>query len=256
MSRKNSGITHGMRKPVVDPKPEYQRDELDRFYTQKPVADLFAREALKLFGGKKIEYFIEPSCGDGALINALGRAAKEYHVTVDWCHAVDIDPARKGGPDSSDLVCDHYSFAHNDWLDEATAQVGKADLILSNPPFAESVLNEGSGKERRVAIIQKHVEKMLASLTQGGLCGVLAAQRFLGKPRDTWLSTIARPFKIQQLCPRPSFTANGKTDMSEYVFCWWEMFDGDASAKETTFEWVRWRQEKKGENPGSQVTSA
>lgn len=244
-----------MRKPAAPPPDEYERDELDRFYTKKPIADLFAREALRLFHEKRIAYFIEPSCGDGALINALGRAAKEQGVTVDWCHAVDLDPLRKGGPDSSELDCLHFSFASNDWLDEAKSQKGKANLILSNPPFAKTERSVKSGKDRRVAVIQKHVEAMLDSLAEGGLCGVLAAQRFLGKPRDQWLMRCARPFKIQQVCPRPSFTTDGKTDMSEYVFCWWEKFQGSTHAEETTFEWVRWQQEKKGENPGSQVTS-
>ena len=244
-----------MRKPVPPP-PEYQRDDLDRFYTQRPVADVFAREALKLFGSKRIEYFIEPSCGDGALINALGRAAKADGVTVDWCHAVDCDPAIRTVPSPLDLECEHFSFANNDWLDEATAQKGKADLILANPPFAISQLNEESGKERRVAIIQKHVEAMLSSLTNGGLCGVLAAQRFLGTPRDEWLCDVARPFKIQQLCPRPSFTLDGKTDVSEYVLCWWEMYEGSAHAEKTTFEWLKWQKEKKPRAAGSRVTSA
>lgn len=201
-----------------------------------------------MFGSKVIEYFIEPSCGNGSIVNALGRAAQADGTRIVWCHTVDIDPSVDNSIDGfsfPDLQAERVSFAQNDWLDEATAQQGKADLILSNPPFAITERSAKSGKERRVAIIQKHVEKMLSSLSNGGLCGVLAAQRFLGKPRDTWLSSVARPFKIQQLCPRPSFTANGKTDMSEYVFCWWEMFEGSAHAEETTFEWIKWEREKR-----------
>lgn len=223
---------------MPDPE-EYKRDALDRFYTDPALALVFAREALKLFGSKRIEYFLEPSCGSGALIGALGLAAQAEGTTVDWCHAVDLDPSCV--PDSSGLECPHFKFTNGAWLDVRSEHVARADLILANPPFAKTVPGKKPNSKKRIAIIQEHVQAMHASLSDGGLCGVLSRQSFLGKPRDKWLSSVARPFKIQQLSPRPSFTENGRTDGAEYILTWWEMFEGSVHAPSTEFEWLRWK---------------
>lgn len=236
-----------MRKPIaetVESVEEYVRDEFDRFYTQEKVARVFAREAVDLFGSATLGCFIEPSCGDGALIRAFGEQFEGLYpktCKVERCITFDIvtDPKFDAGKMFEAKV----SSFRGDWLERYQAFAGKADLILANPPFAKSVPGKKPGSIKREAIIQQHVEAMHAALAEGGLCGVLSAQRFLAQPRTEWLKNAARPFKIQQLSPRPSFTEDGKTDMSEYVLTWWEKVNGSVHAPETKFEWLEWKEE-------------
>ncbi len=229
---------------------EYVRDANDRFFTPPALAAAFAREAVEQFGSGVVPHFVEPSYGSGNLIYALGEALEaEFPTTarVDLLTAVDVIPSpieAKGTFRRNDFRV----IADCDWLDVRLEK--PADLILSNPPFAKLVSTK-KGTLTSKAIIQQHVEKMLNSLAPDGLCGVLCAQRFLGEPRAHWLKNVARPFLIQQICPRPGFTDNGKSDMSEYVFCWWENIDGSCNAKETKFDWLWWdkpsrRRPKKG----------
>lgn len=222
---------------------KYVRDELDRFYTDPRVAAVFAREAIKLFGRRRIGLFIEPSIGGGALSKAVADEARIAAVKIDFTLAVDVvrDPALQFAEGLGEV-----KYVEEDWLTLASKYVGGADLIVTNPPFAKSVpattgRAKKAGKMKQVAVIQDHVKANFAALAEGGLLGVLSRQSFHGQPRDVWLSEEARPFKIQQLSPRPSFTANGKTDSAEYVLSWWEKSEGSVHAPKTQFEWLRWK---------------
>lgn len=223
-----------------DPTPTiYERDEHDRFFTKPELARAIAWAVVgQVWRSESPEVdsytLLEPSCGSGNLITALHATGLKLKSVT----GVDVVLA----PELAKVPCP-IKFVQGDWLQVAPRYRSKADIIISNPPFArlEPAKKKGS-KGRRVAIIQSHVEAMHVALKEGGVCAVLAAQRFLGHPRSKWLKNLARPFKVLQLTPRPSFTLDGGTDMSEYVVAFWRKVDGSVNADRTDFDWLEWEE--------------
>src|SRR5579885_3204310 len=131
--------------------PTYQKLR-GGYYTPKPIADFLAQWAIQTPDAE----VLEPSCGDGSLVEAsiealLARGAKKEAI-VQLIHGVEIDPdeaARTaermralGISPSEDTIHVGDFFAHcknrlfeQRFMDLVTAEARKFDVVIGNPPF-------------------------------------------------------------------------------------------------------------------------
>jgi adenine-specific DNA-methyltransferase len=131
--------------------PTYQKLR-GGYYTPKPIADFLARWAIRAPDAE----VLEPSCGDGSLVEAsiealLTRGARKEAV-AQLIHGVEIDPdeaARTvermkalGIAPREDTIHVGDFFAHcknqlfgQRFMSLVTAEARKFDVIIGNPPF-------------------------------------------------------------------------------------------------------------------------
>lgn len=164
---------------------------------------------------------VEPSAGAGVFVAASRRIWTSTEVM-----GVDIHEPNRAGCYRAGVT----NFVHGDWVDGAVTAAVKGfrpDLIIGNPPFS---------------LAEEHVKHALSVLLDGGHLALLLPVSFLcsrGRTKRLWspqpidngngiITTI--PFGhlryYMPLAERPSFTGNGKTDMTEYaVYVWKKGWD-------------------------------
>ena len=162
------------------------RRENDFYATPPAAVDELLKELNPTWG-----YVCDPAAGNGALLDA---ALAEYMPERGYL-AIEIDPERTP----------NHMVLYADYLALPPTNVPPA-LFLSNPPYN---------------LAQEFVTKMLSERGEDTIVAVLLRLNFLGsqKRHDWWQEH--RPDAIRILSKRPSFTDDGKTDMTEYAWFIW-----------------------------------
>lgn len=164
------------------------RRRLDFYETSQEAVDALVKHYLK--GTFKREaQILEPCCGDGAIVKALG----EHGYRCVWGN--DLDPARPGHT-HLDARTHDFSYPHPGFVE--------INAVVTNPPFNQAF------------DILKNLKP------QVGAVALLLRLTFLEptKERGEWLAKNP-PQKVIVL-PRYSFTGDGKTDS---VTCAWMIWD-------------------------------
>ncbi len=194
------------------------RDELDRYYTPQPLADVLVRRFIEdgFTPATRRLSLLEPSVGGGA----FALAARSTFGDRASMHVMDIDPnapglrsTRQGGHRGDVVQVDDFLL---------TIPTSRHDVVLGNPPYRQAEL---------------HVRKALASVVDSGVVGMLLRLAFLeGKCRiPFWAKHPAA--QVYALSERPSFTGNGGTDATAYgFFVWQQGFKG-----KTQLEVLSWK---------------
>ena len=160
----------------------------DFFETPAWCVDLVAPH-LNLHKARKI---LEPCAGNGAIIRALSR----HRMGIKW-GAVDIrevcrNPLASTGAavEICDYLCTGFCFV--------------ADLVVTNPPFS---------------LAQEFVERALET-QPGAVVAMLLRVAFLASEERSDLLRRYPP-DVLIIPNRPSFTANGNTDQTDYGWFIW-----------------------------------
>ena len=132
---------------------------------------------------------LDPGCGTGAILRVLGAAFPENYV-----QGIEKDEARyEACAASTDLDVEHGCFFSHQT---------KWDLIVCNPPYV---------------IAQEFVQHALTLAPL--VCMLLRLPWIASQSRADWHRD--NPAHINILPRRPSFTADGKTDATEYAWFIW-----------------------------------
>lgn len=102
-----------------------KKKDLQFFETPPELADKLTSEALKLLNGKTNIKILEPSAGQGRIINAL----KKHFNNIDYC---ELDNINKSFIDK---------ISGTNFLNSNFLEIDKKeyyDLIVANPPFAKN----------------------------------------------------------------------------------------------------------------------
>ena len=165
------------------------RKPLDAYFTPRPLAKAIVNRVSCLISPPT--RILEPAAGGGSFVQACVETWRAARVA-----AVDLDPTCR----ESCLAAGASGFAA---ADARTLTVPPVDLIIGNPPFsdAEAII---------VNLLKASGGTPLAFLLRVG---------FLAGPR----CKPGRLFEkhpvsyLAPIFPRPSFTADGRTDASEYA---------------------------------------
>ena len=172
------------------------RRENDYYPTPPAAVDELLRELTPLRPG----YVCDPAAGDGALLRvALDAGLDVLGYEINGKLALDadmhIDPERGG------VILDDYLKVDRS-VHPAPA------LFLSNPPYS---------------LAQEFITKMLLERGADTIVAVLLRLNFLGSQRrHSWWKATGAPSALRVVSKRPSFTGNGKTDMTEYAWYIWD----------------------------------
>jgi len=142
---------------------------------------------------------LDPCAGDGSILALLGDVGRGF----------ELDPLRA-------FVCKERGLAveHRDALVPGDTW-GNPELVIMNPPYS---------------LAEEFVRRALQEVRPGGTVAALLRLGFAAsKKRVQFHRDFPSDFKI--LPQRPSFTADGKTDASEYAWfvwpgaCRWTLLD-------------------------------
>jgi SAM-dependent methyltransferase len=150
--------------------------------------------AIPSLDGKRV---LDPGCGTGAILRELGAAFPECDIT-----GLEKDRARfDHATTSTELPLVHGDFFNH---------VEKYDAIVSNPPYSHAL------------------EFVQHALTLAPLvCMLLRLPWLASQRRADWHRE--NPSLVCVLPKRPSFTADGKTDATEYAWFVWGTGREDAN---------------------------
>ena len=181
-----------------------EHDPLDRYYTPGKVAVQLVAAIPPL--GERVPplTILEPSCGAGAFLRAIGERWPTARLT-----GIDADSAAPAQFD--DLPA--FTFHKRDFLrwEQPT------DLTIGNPPFSTA---------------EEHVRHAL-KLSRVGV-GFLLRLAFLESTKREAFWREHRPARVFVLARRPSFTGGG-TDSAAYGFFWW---DRRQRVTRTEMDWI------------------
>jgi len=179
-----------------------ERRPLDAYYTPPEVATKLVARIPNLGTRAPALTILEPSCGGGAFVDALGERWRGATI-----QGIDVDPA-------APALHRGWSTIRNmnflEWREPV-------DLVVGNPPFNEA---------------QAHCEHAIKVARVG--VGFLLRLAFLESSKRIAFWRDHRPHTVTVLWRRPSFTGGG-TDSAAYGFFWWDLRQ---RVTETRLEWV------------------
>lgn len=184
------------------------RDPLDRYYT--PFA--LARSCVSVWWEHaQVRAAFEPSMGGGAFVEAL----RAHGVTVAGC---DVDPDALGlRAVTSSTIRDFATMSR----DECARIMGQpVEAVVGNPPYDHAEAHV----RHAIDVADRHVLFLLRASFLG------SRRRIRGLWREH------PPRRVWWICPRPSFTGDGKTDGAEYALFWWDRY----YKGEPVIDWLRW----------------
>lgn len=139
---------------------------------------------------------LEPSAGNGNIIEALRNRGYENHIT-----AIELREEER-----YKLVGKADRVAILDYLTVEWREIGTYDVIIGNPPYS---------------LAQEFIDKSLSLLRPRGRLILLLRTNFLeSKKRFEWWQDKI-PSGLYVLSKRPSFTGKG-TDATSYSWFIWE----------------------------------
>jgi hypothetical protein len=180
------------------------RHKLDFYPTLSRYADIGVSLALR--------YHPKPMvCLDtGAGLGAWGKSLKKQR-SLAYLTGIEIN-------ESIDRTEDYDYWVTGDYL---KSEMHICNLIIGNPPYKHA---------------EEFVHKSLSLLLADGvLCYLLRLNFLEGQKRHTTLWNIHKPSLVAVCSKRPSFTENGKTDMTAYAYFVWQ---ADTTNTQTLVEWV------------------
>lgn len=198
------------------------RDELDRYYTPLDLARACVKTMrLPYFlPGTDRSHILDSSVGSGNFIQAwkerVEGMAEVYRGQFVY-HGIDIDPLATGLQKVDVPTVDNF-------LTMTYRQ--PYDYIIGNPPYKEAI---------------EHVTRAM-ELVPTGYVGMLLRLGFLAsKARHGFWKQ--NPLHALSICvERPSFTADGRTDGSEYGFFVWRRRRGvTMEDKAQQISWMNWK---------------
>lgn len=225
--------------------PPYERDPLDRFYTDARLASAIIERVaplVQLDDDMRCGKALEPSSGHGAFLRAMRRYLNPKHL-----HAVDADLEAKAHAEAGVTGA---TFFEGDFL---KIELGSHyDLVAGNPPYSRPVRDgagnlamTAKGKLKMEAIARAHVEKMLRLLNpDGGVCTALLRASFMATRDRRDLFRRCPPRYVDHVIERPSFTDGGGTDNHEYVVITWQRISNRlwyTGAEGPTTRWLSWQ---------------
>lgn len=204
---------------------KFKSDQTDQklrggYYTPQSLADYVTKWVLS----KNPKSILEPSCGDGVFIQALGNNDSDKNIDLSCFELFDTE-ARKATQRCSDIKLTNASVTEGDFLVWANKQIAKEkpcfDGVIGNPPFIRYQFLEKDFQEQAELVFEqlelkftKHTNawvpfllSSLALLKSGGrmgmvipseICHVMHAQSlrsFIGKvcskiviidPKEIW----------------------------------------------------------------------
>jgi methylase of polypeptide subunit release factors len=159
----------------------------------------------------RIGLALDVCCGTGA----IGREFLDSPATSCRVAGIELDAERASVCPFPVALGDAEDVLMGDgrkWL--TVAADGEApNLLVANPPFAHA--------ER---IVEAMLDEM-AHGARGGVAVLLRSTWLLAKSRRRFATRWGKP-DIGFLSPRVSFTADGKTDSTEYAWFMWGVGDG------------------------------
>lgn len=154
--KKNTFVFSSDAQPFIDRLTEGKsvnvRKEFQEFYTPSELAD----HAVKLAEIKKHHSILEPSAGQGAMVNAIHRAVPGS--VVDCCELMPENQVILSRIVNSTFICDDFLKIGEEWN-------GHFDRVIANPPFTKNsdVL---------------HIRKMYECLKPGGRLVSIASKHW------------------------------------------------------------------------------
>jgi hypothetical protein len=204
----------------------------DLYPTPQPLCDAICRKLRETIG--EVERVIEPSCGPGNFVRAAYATWPRASQAFGDVNAEAVASIHFGETWPEHAHLPGWRWENPRWdaelrLDPRWGGTGTR-LILGNPPFDRA--------ESHVRIALDRLGHFTATAPQlRWLAFVLRASFLAGQRRTAGLWTEAPARYVWHLAPRPSFTADGKTDGAEYVLCVWQA--GHRGSYEGG--WLNWR---------------
>lgn len=146
-----------------------------------------------------VGYWLEPSVGHGAIVRAVNSHFDASGFKVDWT-AADIRPVVRD--EVSDVIDSTQLYAGLDFTKTSMLDTGEYDVIITNPPYCHAM------------------EFIARSLTIADYVVMLLRLNFLGSATRAGFFRKTMP-DVYVLPNRPSFSADGRTDATEYCWAIW-----------------------------------
>ncbi|MBB3838294.1 type I restriction-modification system DNA methylase subunit [Runella defluvii] len=194
-------------------------------FTPKELA-VFLAERIALYAQLKNNRVLDPACGEGELLIAMGEVLNEkafdFSLTGYDANEQYLSFAKDRlfcfGKDKSDLVHEDFllsvdvSSAQNtpSLFDECTSSVNNSfDIVIANPPYvrtqilgteqAQSLARKFNLKGR-VDLYYPFLMAMTESLKEGGLLGVITSNRYLStKSGESVRKYLSENYEILEL---------------------------------------------------------
>jgi predicted RNA methylase len=109
-----------------------EKNPLAFFASTEAVAEMAAKEAC-LDEAKDGEVWLEPSCGDGAILKAMQRYRQGKEVTI---YAVEVDTGRAKISRELGIADESHECDFLEFFEQHKGQQGMFDRIVMNPPFS------------------------------------------------------------------------------------------------------------------------
>jgi len=169
----------------------------DSYYTPRDAATELLRELAPLLAETTYGCVVDPACGRGALLDAVALEMPQYK----WNERIGYELE----PEAAAYTRKHpHSVIEGDYLNLTSGP--QVDLFISNPPYS---------------LAQEFVTKMLDERGPYTYVACLLRLGFLASQKRAAWWQERKPDALRILSKRPSFTANGKTDATEYAWYVW-----------------------------------
>lgn len=167
-----------------------QHKESGATFTPAKLASYLATQILKVFPvtTEKAISVLDPACGDGELLLALGEAIRRKGLTTFHLAGYDLNTEYVGQSAKRlrDAGLEQFQVSEADFLLEPHLE--QVDIVIANPPYVRTqILGEKKAQrlakkyhlKGRVDLYYPFLIEMTHSLKEGGIIGVITSNRYL-----------------------------------------------------------------------------